>query len=174
MTTTILPYLVSDYLQHFKTQMALETTSYDHQVAYMLSCQGIDVQQEDNKFKTSSNTTATVNCTTALNLKCQRHGCIESSANPRWDAGYHDYAHGLNVLIDINGAGDRVDVFTTGDRNEWGRFDKRYTRHLSTGIPGANGKARFSHKPCCGLLQSNYQVPLRYAPLELEFTIVND
>ena len=77
-------------------------------------------------------------------------------------------------MIDINGAGDRVDVFTTGDRNEWGRFDKRYTRHLSTGIPGANGKARFSHKPCCGLLQSNYYLPLGYAPLEFEITIVND
>ena len=42
---------------------------------------------------------------------------IESSANPRWDADYHDYANGLDVLIDINGAGTGVDVFTTGDHN---------------------------------------------------------
>ena len=119
------------------------------------------------------------------NRHCELYGCfkpkdvrdmddIESSANPRWDADYHDYANGLDVLIDINGAGTGVDVFTTGDRNEWGRIDKRYTRHSLTRIPGANGKARFSHKPCCGLLQSNYYLPLRYAPLELELTLVND
>ena len=77
---------------------------------------------------------------------------IESSANPRWDADYHDYANGLDVLVDINNAGDGVDVFPTGDRNEWGRIDKRYTRHSLCGIPGANGKARFSHKPCCGIV----------------------
>ena len=53
-------------------------------------------------------------------------------------------------------------------------MDKRYTRHSLTGIPGANGKARFSHKPCCGLLISNYYIPLRYAPLELQFQIVSD
>ena len=104
---------------------------------------------------------------------------IESSANPRWDADFHDYANGLDVLLQAttdgatSGAGV-VTVNTAGDKNEWGRVDKRYTRHSLTGIPGANGKARFSHKPCCGLLQSNYYLPLRYAPLELEFTIVND
>lgn len=81
---------------------------------------------------------------------------IESRANPRWDADYHDFANGLDVLIDINGTNDGVDVFPASDRNEWGRIDQRYTRHSSTGIPGANGKARFSHKPCCGLIQSNY------------------
>ena len=103
---------------------------------------------------------------------------IESSANPRWDADFHDYANGLDVLLQAttdgatSGAGV-VTVNTAGDKNEWGRVDKRYTRHSLTGIPGANGKARFSHKPCCGLLQSNYYLPLRYAPLELEFTIVN-
>ena len=30
------------------------------------------------------------------------------------------------------------------------------------------------HKPVCGLLESNYYLPLRYAPLELEFTLVSD
>ena len=39
---------------------------------------------------------------------------------------------------------------------------------------GANGKMRLGHKPCCGLLESNYYLPLRFAPLELEFTIVSD
>ena len=102
---------------------------------------------------------------------------IENSANPRWDADYHDYANRLDFLLQAttNGATNDtgvVTVNTTGDRNEWGRIDKRYTRHSLTGIPGANGKARFSHKFCCGLLESNYYLPLRYAPLELEFTIV--
>ena len=127
---------------------------------------------------------------TEYNRHCELYDCfkpkdvrdmddIESSANPRWDADYHDYANGLDVLIQAtttgatSGAGV-VTVKTDGDHNEWGRIDKRYTRHSLCGIPGANGKARFSHKPCCGLLQSNYYLPLRYAPLELEFTIVND
>ena len=101
---------------------------------------------------------------------------IESAANPSWDADYHDYANGLDVLVDINGAGDGVDVFTTGDRNEWGRIDKRYTRHSLCGISGANGKARFSHKPCCGIVGhgGKYYLPLRLGSLELEWTIVSD
>ena len=101
---------------------------------------------------------------------------IESAANPRWDIDYHDYANGLDVLIDINAAGDGVDVFPTGDRNEWGRIDKRYTRHSLCGIPGANGKARFSHKPCCGIVGhgGKYCLPLRLGSLELEWTIVSD
>lgn len=107
---------------------------------------------------------------------------IESSANPRWDADFHDYANGLDVFLTPNEAGNGVDVTKrvdptgagVGDHNECGRVDKRYTRHSLTGTPGGNGKARFSHKPCCGLMQSNYYLPLRYAPLELEFTIVND
>ena len=108
---------------------------------------------------------------------------IENSANPRWDADYHNYANGLDkILVDTtdgatgtpggNAGPGVVTVNKDGDRNDWGRVDKRYTRHSLTGIPGANGKARFSHKPCCGLLESNYYLPLRYAPLELEFTIV--
>ena len=104
---------------------------------------------------------------------------IESGANPRWDADFHNYANGLDVFLQPNttgatNAGGVVDVFTTGDHNEWGRLDKRYTRHSLTGVAGANGKLRLSHKPCCGLLQSNYYLPLRYTPIELEFTIVSD
>ena len=66
--------------------------------------------------------------------------------------------------------------FPAGDRNEWGRIDKRYTRHSLTGIPGANGKARFSHKPCCGIVGhgGKYYLPLRLGSLELEWTIVSD
>ena len=104
---------------------------------------------------------------------------IESGANPRWDADFHDYANGLDVFLQPHTTGDTgsggiVTVYTDGDHNEWGRVDKRYTRHSLTGIPGANGKARFSHKPCCGLLNSNYYIPLCYAPLELQFQIVSD
>jgi len=33
---------------------------------------------------------------------------------------------------------------------------------------------RLGHKPVCGLCESNYYLPLRFAPLELEFTIVSD
>ena len=59
---------------------------------------------------------------------------IECGANPRWDGDYHDYANGLDVCLQPNtdgatNAGGIVDVFTTGDHNEWGRVDKRYTRH---------------------------------------------
>eukprot|EP00438_Fugacium_kawagutii_P006841 Skav227864 [mRNA] locus=scaffold383:259646:262248:+ [translate_table: standard] len=127
---------------------------------------------------------------TEYNRHCELYEClkpknvrdmddIESGANPRWDADYHDYANGLDVFLQPHTTGDTdgagvVSVFTTGDHNEWGRVDKRYTRHSLTGIPGANGKARFSHKPCCGLLNSNYYIPLRYAPLELQFQIVSD
>eukprot|EP00438_Fugacium_kawagutii_P035452 Skav216633 [mRNA] locus=scaffold1255:114106:117474:- [translate_table: standard] len=101
---------------------------------------------------------------------------IESGANPRWDADFHDYANGLDVFLQPNTGGTpgTVDVYTTGDHNEWGRVDKRYTRHSLTGIAGANGKMRLSHKPCCGLLNSNYYIPLRYAPLELQFQIVSN
>ena len=112
---------------------------------------------------------------------------IESSANPRWDADYHDYANGLDVLIEprtgstLDGGGvatnaGSVNVYTAGDRNEWGRIDKRYTRHSLCGIPGQNGKARFSHKPCCGIVGhgGKYYLPLRLGSLELEWTIVSD
>eukprot|EP00438_Fugacium_kawagutii_P033869 Skav201114 [mRNA] locus=scaffold185:356198:358782:- [translate_table: standard] len=106
---------------------------------------------------------------------------IESGANPRWDSDYHNYAIGLDVMLQAvtDGATNAgtpgvVNVTTGGDHNEWGRVDKRYTRHSLTGIPGNQGKARFSHKPCCGLLNSNYYIPLRYAPLELQFQIVSD
>ncbi|MCR9134334.1 MAG: hypothetical protein NXI08_17330, partial [bacterium] len=39
---------------------------------------------------------------------------------------------------------------------------------------GCGNSWRLGHKPCCGLIESNYHLPLRYAPLELEFTIVSD
>ena len=63
---------------------------------------------------------------------------------------------------------------TGGDHNEWGRIDFRHTRHSLSDIPGGNAKVRLGHKPCCGLLESNHYLPLRFAPLELEFTIVSD
>eukprot|EP00438_Fugacium_kawagutii_P027025 Skav232523 [mRNA] locus=scaffold1096:1064435:1067232:+ [translate_table: standard] len=120
---------------------------------------------------------------TDYNRHCELYECfkpkdvrdmddIEGCPNPRWDADFHNYANGLDQLIDINDAGDDIEHDVNGDRNEWGRIDKRYTRHSLTGVPGANGKVRLSHKPCCGLLNSNYYIPLRYAPLELQFQIV--
>ena len=106
---------------------------------------------------------------------------IENSANPRWDSDYHQMATGLENIIDPTVGGTlgeannaaRAVVTVTGDRNDFGRIDKRYTRHSLSGIK-PNGKMRLSHKPCCGLLGSNYMLPLRYAPLQLEFTIVQN
>ena len=119
---------------------------------------------------------------------------IESSANPSWDDDYHRYANGLNNFLDAdsvvtdgaaktegktNGAGTIADprgvvnVNTAADHNEWGRIGFRHTRHSLSGIP-SNGQMRLGHKPVCGLLESNYYLPLRFAPLELEFTIVSD
>ena len=105
---------------------------------------------------------------------------IENGANPRWDSDYHQMATGLENIInptadgEINGAGTgRATVDLAGDRNDFGRIDKRYTRHSFSGIK-PSGKMRLSHKPCCGLLGSNYMLPLRYAPLQLEFTIVQN
>ena len=104
---------------------------------------------------------------------------IESSANPSWDDDYHRYGNGLDNLLQATTDGATnatgvVTVSTTGDHNEWGRIDFRHTKHSLSEIPGANSKVRLGHKPCCGLLESNYYLPLRFAPLELEFTIVSD
>ena len=119
---------------------------------------------------------------------------IESSANPSWDDDYHRYANGLNNFLNpdsvvstggtatqgkTNGAGTDADprgvvhVNTAADHNEWGRIGFRHTRHSLSGIP-SDGQMRLGHKPVCGLLESNYYLPLRFAPLELEFTIVSD
>ena len=104
---------------------------------------------------------------------------IEGSANPSWDDDYHKYANGLNNMIDYTttgatNAGGVATVNTAGDHNEYGRVDFRPTRHSLSGIEGNQGKMRLGHKPCCGLMESNYYLPLRFAPLELEFTIVSD
>ena len=104
---------------------------------------------------------------------------IECSANPSWDDDYHRYANGLDNFLQATtdgatNAGGVANVTTGGDHNAWGRVDFRHTRHSLSGIPGANAKVRLSHKPCCGLLESNYYLPLRFAPLELELTIVSD
>ena len=103
---------------------------------------------------------------------------IESSANPSWDDDYHRYANGLNNFLDATTSGATtgagvVTVNTGADHNEWGRIGVRPTRHSLSGIP-SNGQMRLGHKPVCGLCESNYYLPLRFAPLELEFTIVSD
>ena len=106
---------------------------------------------------------------------------LESSAKPRWDDDWrHTYATGLAEMLDVNKRTDptadpaAATFPTTRDHNNWGDLTARYTRHSVAGIPGANGYMRLGHKPVCGLLESNYYLPLRYAPLELEFTIVSD
>ena len=99
---------------------------------------------------------------------------IESSANPSYDDDYHKYANGIDNFLQINATGDGTNCYPAGDHNEYGRVDFRHTRHSLSGISGANGKVRLGHKPCCGLLESNYYLPLRFAPLELEWTIVSD
>ena len=107
---------------------------------------------------------------------------LEGSANPRWDDDWrHTYATGLAEMLDNNkrknpgtANPEAVTFPTTKDHNNWGDLTARYTRHSVAGIPGANGYMRLGHKPVCGLLESNYYLPLRYAPLELEFTIVSD
>ena len=105
---------------------------------------------------------------------------IENGASPRWNSDYHQMATGFENIINptvngVLGSGDasRAEVNLAGDRNDFGRIDTRYTRHSLSGIK-PNGKMRVSHKPCCGLLVSNYMLPLRYAPLQLEFTIVQN
>ena len=95
---------------------------------------------------------------------------IESSANPSWDDDYHKYANGLNNFVDYTtsgatNAGGVATVDTSADHNEYGRLDFRPTRHTLSGIAGANGNMRLGHKPVCGLLESNYYLPLRFAPL---------
>ena len=86
----------------------------------------------------------------------------------------------LNNFLDAKTTGDTdgdpagaVSVNTGADHNEWGRIGVRPTRHSLSGIP-SNGQMRLGHKPVCGLCESNYYLPLRFAPLELEFTIVSD
>ena len=100
---------------------------------------------------------------------------IENSANPRWDSDYHQMATGLEEIVEgrTTGTPGEVNVNLDGDRNDHGRLQTVYTRHSMSGIkPG--GKMRLSHKPCCGLLGSNYLLPLRYAPLQLEFTLIQN
>ena len=105
---------------------------------------------------------------------------LEGSANPRWDDDWrHTYATGLAEMLDVNtrtnpAASPAATPFpTTRDHNNWGDLSARYTRHSVAGIPGGS-YMRLGHKPVCGLLESNYYLPLRYAPLELEFTVVSD
>ena len=76
--------------------------------------------------------------------------------------------------MQINDAGTGTNYYPNGDHNEWGRIDYRPTRHTISGISGANGKVRLAHKMFCGLMESNYYLPLRVAPLELQFQIVSD
>ena len=59
------------------------------------------------------------------------------------------------------------------DHHALGDISNRYTRHSMTGIRGGE-HVRLGHKFECGFLQSNYYLPVRYAPLEIEVTPASD
>ena len=104
---------------------------------------------------------------------------IESAAQPRWDDDWrHKYANGLDQFVRLNAAGDGVEPSPDADsnfrdHNAWGDISNRYTRHSMTGIRGGE-HVRLGHKFKCGFLESNYYLPVRYAPLEIEVTLVSD
>ncbi len=110
---------------------------------------------------------------------------IESSANPRWgDDWRHKYANGLDQFVRVNNANDGVtrteaelptggDAKDYTDHNKWGKISNRYTRHSVSGIRKGE-YFRLGHQFKCGFLESNYYLPVRYAPLEIEITIVSD
>ena len=104
---------------------------------------------------------------------------VEGSAQPRWDDDWrHKYANGLDQFVRLNAAGDAVEPSPDGDSNfrdhiAWGDISNRYTRHSMTGIRGGE-HVRLGHKFKCGFLESNYYLPVRYAPLEIEVTLVSD
>ena len=54
-----------------------------------------------------------------------------------------------------------------------GKISNRYTRHSVSGIRKGE-YFRLGHQFKCGFLESNYYLPVRYAPLEIEITIVSD
>ena len=54
-----------------------------------------------------------------------------------------------------------------------GKYQNRYTRHSVSGIRKGE-YFRLGHQFKCGFLESNYYLPVRYAPLEIEITIVSD
>ena len=104
---------------------------------------------------------------------------IEGSAQPRWDDDWrHKYANGLDQFVRLNAAGDGVEPSPDAnsnfrDHNAWGDISNRYTRHSMTGIRGGE-HVRLGHKFKCGFLESTYYLPVRYAPLEIEVTLVSD
>ena len=111
---------------------------------------------------------------------------IESSANPRWDDDWrHKYANGLDQFVRVNNANDDVvrterqlptggDAKDYTDHNKWGKIANRYTRHSVSGIRGGGEYVRLGHSFKDGFLESGYYLPVRYAPLEIEITIVSD
>ena len=104
---------------------------------------------------------------------------IESGAQPRWDDDWrHTYATGLDQFIQVNGAGDGVELAPDGpdhrDHNNWGDLTYRPTRHSMSGIRGGGEYMRLGHKFSSGFLNASYYLPVRYAPLEIEITLVSD
>ena len=104
---------------------------------------------------------------------------IEGSAQPRWDDDWrHKDANGLDQFVRLNGAGDAVEPSPDSnsnfrDHNAWGDISNRYPRHSMTGIGGGE-HVRLGHKFRRGFLESNFCLPVRYSPLEIEVTLVSD
>ena len=112
---------------------------------------------------------------------------IESAANPRWDDDWrHKYANGLEQFVGIDydptttnpSTSTTVEAAPTGNKNyrnfnAFGDIGNRYTRHSMSGIRGKE-YVRLGHKFKCGFLESNYYLPVRYAPLEIEVTLTSD
>ena len=110
---------------------------------------------------------------------------IESRANPRWDDDWrHKYANGLDQFVRVNNANDDVvrtaaelptgaDAKDYTDHNKWGKISNRYTRHSVSGIRKGE-YFRLAHRFKDGFTESGYYLPNRYAPFQIEITILSD
>ena len=131
---------------------------------------------EDNLFKTLINTTDIVSCRIhskvpmldiLMILKVRRNlgGMMIGDINS------------LDQFVRLNAAGDVEpspdDNANFRDHNAWGDISNRFTRQSMTGIRGGE-HVSLGHKFACGFLESNYYFPVRYAPLEIEVTLVSD
>ena len=125
---------------------------------------------EDNLFKISINTADIASC--IIHSKAFMLDDIESAAQPRWDDDWrHKYATGLDQFVRL------IELSPDGninfDHHAWGDSSNRYTRHSMTGVRGGE-HVRLGHKFKCGFLERNYHLPVRYAPPEIEVTLVSD
>ena len=99
---------------------------------------------------------------------------FESAAQPRWDDDWKPIRYFFRSVCKIKRGWLSPDGNSDfRDHNAWADISNRYTRHSLTGIRGGES-VRLGHKFKCGFLESNYYLPVRYAPLEIEVTLVRD